>query len=54
MSADATVKDLVAADPRLRVLETPPLSIVRLAMNGEPVPPDSPPPPLAHQPLALV
>jgi methionyl-tRNA formyltransferase len=30
------------------------LRIVRLAMNGEPVPPDSPPPPLAHQPLALV
>jgi methionyl-tRNA formyltransferase len=30
------------------------LRIVRLAMNGEPVRPDSPPPPLAHQPLALV
>jgi peptide/nickel transport system substrate-binding protein len=32
-SADASVKDLVAADPRLRVLETAPLSIVRLAVN---------------------
>ncbi|MGI9145564.1 MAG: ABC transporter substrate-binding protein [Chloroflexota bacterium] len=32
-SSDASVKDLVAADPRLRVLETPPLSIVRLAIN---------------------
>ncbi len=30
------------------------LRIVRLEMNGEPVRPDSPPPPLAHQPLALV
>jgi methionyl-tRNA formyltransferase len=30
------------------------LRIVRLAMNGEPVPPDRPPPPLAQQPLALV
>ena len=30
------------------------LRIIRLAMNGEPVPPASPPPPLAQQPLALV
>ena len=30
------------------------LRIVRLAMNGEPVRPDRPPPPLAHQPLALL
>ncbi len=30
------------------------LRIIRLAMNGEPVTPDSPPPPLAQQPLALV
>ena len=30
------------------------LRIARLAMNGEPVPSDNPPPPLAHQPLALV
>jgi methionyl-tRNA formyltransferase len=30
------------------------LRIVRLAMNGEPVPPDDAPPALAHQPLALV
>jgi methionyl-tRNA formyltransferase len=29
------------------------LWIVRLAMNGEPVPPDGAPPALAHQPLAL-
>jgi methionyl-tRNA formyltransferase len=29
------------------------LWIVRLALNGEPVPPDSAPPALAHQPLAL-
>jgi methionyl-tRNA formyltransferase len=29
------------------------LRIVRLAINGEPVPPDSAPPALAHQPLAL-
>jgi peptide/nickel transport system substrate-binding protein len=32
-SADASVKDLVAGDPRLRVVETPPLSVVRLALN---------------------
>jgi peptide/nickel transport system substrate-binding protein len=32
-SFDPSVKDLVASDPRLRVLETPPLSIVRLALN---------------------
>jgi methionyl-tRNA formyltransferase len=30
------------------------LRILRLAMNGEPVPPNDAPPPLAHQPLALV
>ncbi|MGC2032024.1 MAG: formyltransferase [Steroidobacteraceae bacterium] len=30
------------------------LRIIRLAMNGEPVPPASPPPPLRQQPLALV
>ena len=30
------------------------LKILRLAMNGEPVLPDDAPPPLAHQPLALV
>jgi methionyl-tRNA formyltransferase len=30
------------------------LRIVRLEMNGEPVPPDGAPPALAHQPLALV
>jgi methionyl-tRNA formyltransferase len=30
------------------------LRIVRLAMNGEPVPPEGAPPALAHQPLALV
>ena len=30
------------------------LRIARLAMNGEPVPSDNPPPPLARQPLALV
>ena len=30
------------------------LRIIRLAMNGELVPPASPPPPLAQQPLALV
>ncbi len=30
------------------------LRILRLAMNGEPVPPDAAPPSLAHQPLALV
>lgn len=29
------------------------LRIVRLAMNGEPLPPDGAPPALAHQPLAL-
>ena len=29
------------------------LRIVRLVMNGEPVPPDRPPPPLAQQPVAL-
>ncbi len=32
-SVDPSVKDLVAADPRLRVIETPPLSVVRLALN---------------------
>jgi peptide/nickel transport system substrate-binding protein len=32
-SFDPAVKDLAAADPRLQVLETPPLSIVRLAIN---------------------
>jgi len=32
-SADASVADLTRSDPRLQVLETPPLSIVRLAVN---------------------
>jgi peptide/nickel transport system substrate-binding protein len=41
-SFDASVKDLVAADPRLRVLETPPLSIVRLAVNTTRPPLDRP------------
>ena len=37
-SADASVKDVVKNDPRLRVLETPPLSVVRLALNTERAP----------------
>jgi peptide/nickel transport system substrate-binding protein len=32
-STDAAVEDVVKSDPRLSVLETPPLSIVRLAVN---------------------
>jgi peptide/nickel transport system substrate-binding protein len=35
MSTDATVTDLVSGAPRLRVLPTQPLSIVRLAVNIE-------------------
>jgi peptide/nickel transport system substrate-binding protein len=34
-SSDASVADLFKDHPRLRVLETPPLSIVRLAVNTE-------------------
>ena len=33
LSTDASVRDLLAGDPRLEVLETAPLSIVRLAIN---------------------
>ncbi len=35
LSTDASVRDLLADDPRLRVFETAPLSIVRLAINTE-------------------
>jgi peptide/nickel transport system substrate-binding protein len=34
-SADASVVDLFRDNPRLRVLETPPLSVVRLALNTD-------------------
>ncbi|HMA34051.1 MAG TPA: ABC transporter substrate-binding protein [Chloroflexia bacterium] len=33
LSSDASVRDLLAGDPRLRVFETAPLSIVRLVVN---------------------
>ncbi|MDP9353766.1 MAG: ABC transporter substrate-binding protein [Chloroflexota bacterium] len=35
LSTDASVRDLLADDPRLRVFETAPLSIVRLVINTE-------------------
>ena len=34
-SADASITDLVKGSPRLKVLATPPLSVVRLAVNTE-------------------
>jgi peptide/nickel transport system substrate-binding protein len=34
LSSDASVRDLLAGDPRLRIFETAPLSIVRLAVNS--------------------
>jgi peptide/nickel transport system substrate-binding protein len=40
-STDASVVDLFKNDPRVKVLETPPLSIVRLAVNTERAPLDS-------------
>jgi peptide/nickel transport system substrate-binding protein len=39
-STDASVLDLVKANPRLKVLETPPLSVVRLAFNTDRAPLD--------------
>ena len=40
LSSDASVRDLLAGDPRLKVFETAPLSIVRLAINTERAPLD--------------
>ena len=40
LSTDASVRDLLAGDPRLAVFETAPLSIVRLALNTEQPPLD--------------
>ncbi len=40
LSTDASVRDLLADDPRLQVFETAPLSIVRLALNTERAPLD--------------
>jgi peptide/nickel transport system substrate-binding protein len=39
-STDASVVDILKDNPRLRVLETPPLSVVRLAVNTEQPPLD--------------
>jgi peptide/nickel transport system substrate-binding protein len=41
-ATDASVKDAVKNDPRLSVMETPPLSIVRLALNTQRPPLDRP------------